>query len=145
MFKLYVYSSVEIIARSCCYSQCLNEKSSINLFKKKLSGYGTPWVGHAPLYVPSAVSTANIVRAAPVPIIRTQIVPVVSAPLINTGHSLRGLGWSGLGWSGLGAWGGHGAYGGNGAYGGYGAYNGLGAYGGHGGWGGYGNYGWGRH
>ncbi|XP_028035586.1 shematrin-like protein 2 [Bombyx mandarina] len=109
-------------------------------------GYG------APILAP-AISTANLVKAAPIPIIRTAVAPIITAPVIKTvapvsiGYGLGSYGWGGHSLGGYG-WGGHslGGYG----LGGYGlGGHGLGGYGlarAYGGWGsGLGNWGWSKH
>nr|XP_021190125.1 cuticle protein 64 [Helicoverpa armigera] len=92
-----------------------------------LGGYGLGYGYGAPILAGPAISTANLVKAAPIPVIKTAIAPVVTAPIvtapvlrtvsvaapINVGYGLGGLGlggyglgggWGGLG--GLGGWGG---------------------------------------
>nr|ACY06920.1 putative cuticle protein CPG41 [Bombyx mori] len=106
----------------------------------------------APILAP-AISTANVVKAAPIPIIRTAVAPIITAPIIKTvapvsiGYGLGSYGWGGHSLGGYG-WGGHslGGYG----LGGYGlGGHGLGGYGlarAYGGWGsGLGNWGWSKH
>uniref|UniRef100_A0A2A4IXB4 Uncharacterized protein n=1 Tax=Heliothis virescens TaxID=7102 RepID=A0A2A4IXB4_HELVI len=102
-----------------------------------LGGYGLGYGYGAPILAAPAISTANLVKAAPIPVIKTAaIAPIVTAPVLRTvsvaapisvGYGLGGygLGGYGLGGYGLGGWGG---------------------LGGHGlGWGGLGWGGWGKH
>ncbi|XP_026319157.1 lamprin 0.9-like [Hyposmocoma kahamanoa] len=84
-------------------------------------GYG--WGGKA-VTAPAAVSSANLYKAAPIPVLRTWAAPVISAPVyksVAAPVAPLGLGWSGVNpWGygyGLGSWGkGWGSWGGWGKF-----------------------------
>ncbi|XP_046978208.1 cuticle protein 64-like [Vanessa cardui] len=72
------------------------------------SGYSIAY--SAPILAP-AISTANVYKAAPIPIIKSVVTPIISAPIIKTvpiaSYSLGGLD----GYGGYGLLGGYGGYG----------------------------------
>ncbi|KAL4709674.1 hypothetical protein ACJJTC_007405 [Scirpophaga incertulas] len=95
------------------YKYCtLRPSGTLRLTTKQYEHLRHSPVITAPILAPAAVSTANLVKAAPISVIRTIATPIITAPVVRTvvtapiaapGYAPLGLGTLGLAGHGLGS------------------------------------------